>query len=658
MRVFVIIVSLILSNIHSIQAQNLKDASTDTTTTRLYKLSINDLLKSNLTVASQKSTSFREIPGIISIVTEEEIKHSGARSLIDILRLVPGIGFAGEVDNAVGIGIRGNAAIDGKVLVLLDGQQMNETSYGSFAFGAHVPLDNIQKIEVIRGPGSAMYGGLAELAVINIVTKKGKHLEGIHLDNVYSYSKGNTMRYSTQLSAGKKWKNGLQANLSGYLGRANLSNETIMTTHGTTYNYEAFSQIRTGHLNLGLQYKDLNVNLIYDDIDADDTEYATRRLGKGLYAGAAYNLKLLNNQLTITPKVNWKQQHPWNYTPDAPPSFLLVNAINQRYTGNLTALYQPTDKLAVTLGGEYFHDQSIKEAPDNRFNSGERMISFQNIAAFAEVMFTSPIVNVTLGARTDYRKEFGNVFVPRLGITKVFKNFHTKLLLSRAFKAPLLENTDRNPAIKPEFTTVTELELGYKFSAEMMLTLNAYNIVMEQPIVYTYDPVANKASYDNFDNTGTRGIEAECRIRGKWGYTTLGYSFYQVNENKILYYAVTDNNQVKTAFPQHKLTSNTHFNIGKALSFNFSLLFFSKRYAHLYYDAAFTDLRVAPYKPTFLANAVISYNNLFIKNLNLSLGVYDIADVNYQFIVPYNQGINPVPDTGREFVLRLRYQFR
>jgi outer membrane cobalamin receptor len=76
-------------------------------------------------------------------------------------------------------------AHEGKVLLLLDGEEMNEIAYSSIQLGNRYPLDAIQKIEVIRGPGSASHGGYAELAVVNIVSKKASDQEGVRVSALY-----------------------------------------------------------------------------------------------------------------------------------------------------------------------------------------------------------------------------------------------------------------------------------------------------------------------------------------------------------------------------------------------------------------------------------------------------------------------------------------
>ena len=87
--------------------------------------------------------------------------------------MVPGFHFGVDVTNVVGVGVRGNWGHEGKVLMLIDGMEMNENLFSTLQFGQHYNLQNIEKIEIIRGPGSSIYGGFAELGVINIITKSG-----------------------------------------------------------------------------------------------------------------------------------------------------------------------------------------------------------------------------------------------------------------------------------------------------------------------------------------------------------------------------------------------------------------------------------------------------------------------------------------------------
>lgn len=132
-------------------------------------------------VVSGAPRSFREAPGIVSVITREDIRASGARDLVDVLRLVPGMDVALDVEGALGPGVRGLWGTEGKVLFLVDGHEMNERCYGTWQLGPNLPLDLVERIEIQRGPGSVIYGGFAELAVVRITTRGVDELSGLEL---------------------------------------------------------------------------------------------------------------------------------------------------------------------------------------------------------------------------------------------------------------------------------------------------------------------------------------------------------------------------------------------------------------------------------------------------------------------------------------------
>jgi outer membrane receptor protein involved in Fe transport len=105
-------------------------------------------------------TDVRKAPVSITVLSAEQIKASGARNLLEALQLVPGITFGRDVDDVIGIAIHGTWAEEGKCLFMLNGMQLNENDFGTYAIGNRIPLDNVERIEVISGPGSVLYGGM------------------------------------------------------------------------------------------------------------------------------------------------------------------------------------------------------------------------------------------------------------------------------------------------------------------------------------------------------------------------------------------------------------------------------------------------------------------------------------------------------------------
>jgi len=88
------------------------------------------VLKAETTVASIRPATVRETPGVVTIVTREEIVRSGARDLIDVLRNVPGFSFGVDVEGVVDLGFRGVWGHEGKILLMIDGLEMNEQLFG------------------------------------------------------------------------------------------------------------------------------------------------------------------------------------------------------------------------------------------------------------------------------------------------------------------------------------------------------------------------------------------------------------------------------------------------------------------------------------------------------------------------------------------------
>ncbi len=617
----------------------------------LIDLSLEELMNVHVSIASPKASPVNETPGIVTLITSEEIKKSGARNLLELLRFVPGFDFGAELDNVIGLGVRGNNATEGKFLLLIDGQQMNETNYGSFAFGQHILLENIERIEIIRGPGSAIYGGLAELAVIKIITKKGKDVNGASAAIDYSISNGKTLQNNYQFACGKKLKNELEISLSGYYGIGKRSNLEITPSSGSTINYADSSKIKSTNLNAGINYKNLKINYLYDDFNFKNLQ---KQIGNVLFSGHYIGLEYsfnISDKIKITPKINWKNQKPWQFIDF--DSYKIYNTSNNRHTGLIISEYTINEDATLICGAEYFLEQGKKEETNVFYNNGKKEIQYSDLAFFTEGIFTPEIANITLGARFENHSEFGFAFVPRIGITKKIERWHQKILYSQSFKAPTIANIDINPNIEPETSDIIEMETGYEITDNMLLTLNFFDIIIRNPIVYLWDDNTGD-SYVNYDKTETNGVEIQYRIKGNWGLVNTTYSFYRAAYNGVPDYNIENHDQILGAYPNYKITLNSSIKISEKLTINPSYLFYSDRYTYLYNELG--NLELKKFAPSNLINFTISYENM-IKGLGISLGIYDILNEKYSFINAYKAGIDPIPTAGREIYLKLSYHF-
>ena len=128
-----------------------------------------------VSIATGRPQSVQTAPAVASVITAEDIRNTGARDLVDILKLVPGI-YIGQTANAFGpaVAVRGfTSAFNQTTLFMLDGIPQSELVFGDrFTALGKIPLDSIERVEVIRGPGSALYGADAYSAVVNIITRR------------------------------------------------------------------------------------------------------------------------------------------------------------------------------------------------------------------------------------------------------------------------------------------------------------------------------------------------------------------------------------------------------------------------------------------------------------------------------------------------------
>ncbi len=144
------------------------------------QLSIEDLLNLKITSVSKKTESITRAPAAVHVLTAEDIRRSGVTSIPEALRLVPGIQVARVDANKWAVSSRGfNARAANKLLVLIDGKNIYDFLFTGVLWETKgVMLENIERIEVIRGPGGAVWGANAVNGVINIITKKAKEMLG------------------------------------------------------------------------------------------------------------------------------------------------------------------------------------------------------------------------------------------------------------------------------------------------------------------------------------------------------------------------------------------------------------------------------------------------------------------------------------------------
>jgi iron complex outermembrane recepter protein len=144
------------------------------------ELAPEDLMKLTVTSAANKEESLSKVGAALYVITREDIASSGANNIPDLLRLVPGVEVAQINANQWAISIRGfNSFYSNKVLALIDGRALYQPSFSTVLWDMQdLPLEDIERIEVIRGPGGTIWGANAVNGVINIITRRARDTQG------------------------------------------------------------------------------------------------------------------------------------------------------------------------------------------------------------------------------------------------------------------------------------------------------------------------------------------------------------------------------------------------------------------------------------------------------------------------------------------------
>jgi len=189
--------------------------------TDLTRLTLEELMDIQVTSVSRGEEDFSKAPSAIFVLTQEDIRRSGTNSIPEILRMVPGIHVA-QIDSSTwAISARGfNSRFANKLLVLIDGRSVYTHVFsGVFWDEQDLVLEDVERIEVIRGPGGTLWGANAVNGVINIITKKAQETTGGQI----SIGGGNLDRFIGSVRYGEKIGDSAAVRVYGkYYNRNNL----------------------------------------------------------------------------------------------------------------------------------------------------------------------------------------------------------------------------------------------------------------------------------------------------------------------------------------------------------------------------------------------------------------------------------------------------
>ena len=674
-KFFVALLSLLASNSQASESLACKPEST--VPKGLDDIAFADLMEIPIFLsASQQGQCTREAASIVSTITGEELLNRGARDLVDALQLIPGFSFGGNMVNMVGMGIRGITTDEGKLSVFLDGIILTEQRFGITGFGGHFPVDQIDRIEIIRGPGSILYGNFAELGVVNIITKKGHQLKGGTVGASYGRFARGEAGHNSFLTAGNQWDD-FEVSLYAKYNESHRSDQFYHDANGGSFDMADYNQSESILGNFQIRYKDLSLHFLVDEYTVNsadgfaDTISLPSKEVRNQFSTYALNLDFqhdVNDKIKLAASFDFSRQTPWkrtNFYHDGRAPKVKEQVAIDHYTFDLKSTFSSEQGHYLVIGNS-FQFQDYQHQVSNF--TGELPL-FGDYTLYGEGVYKTDWANVLFALRFDWYSEYGTNVAPRFALTKQFEKFHYKAMYSQAFHAPTGANYQLNveynqnnslnreiTQIRPEISHTYEIELGYQFQPNLDLTANIFYTEIQNYFLYSFDENFDDF-YDNAGELSTWGLEAVLNYQhALWGKLKFNYSFYQSLSDVTTDFKALDSEgnvihaESNIGFPTHKLTANHNFKITDSLSFNHTVIFSSERYGY-------NGSKLERHKPIWIYNTYLRYQNAIWEGLEVGLGLYDVFNGQYQYVQSFNGSHPALPGNTREVRLKLSYQF-
>jgi iron complex outermembrane receptor protein len=638
----------------------------------LTTLSIEELMEievETVSGASRYEQPVSEAPASVSIVTADQIKKFGYRNLADILQSVPGFSVTNDRNYQYagirGFGLPGDYGT--RVLLMVDGIRQNDPVYNSVLIGNElvVDIDLIERVEIIRGPGHTLYGANAVIAVINIVTRRGRDLDGFEV----SGEAGSFDGYRGRASYGSRFGGTTEMLLSG----------TFFHSRGQDLFYQEFAspagnfgwargcdREQSGNAFLKLAYRDLTLEAGYVKRDKAlptapwGTVFnnpGTESTDTSLFVDLKY-LHSFENGADLMTRFSWNQydydgRYIYDWADPGDPPLLIDNVDKVRSSwlmGEIQASKELMNKHRL-IGGIEFRDalRLDQQNFDVGMNLDDRRSTW-NVGFYLQDeyhIFDNLIL--TGGIRYDYFETFGGTVNPRVAlIYSPLARTTVKFLFGTAFRPPsgyelyyrdgATQKTD--PDLHEESSTNYELILEQNLGKHFRGTVSGYYTLIRNLITLVNDPADDLLVFRNIGKAELKGVELE--LVKKWDSGLNGRISYSFQDTKDLMAGDRLPNSARHLVKLNLLAP----------------LYRDKVFLGVeeQYTSRKSTLSGAMTRDFFVTNVTLFSRNL-LENLELSASIYNLFNSGYSVPAGGEHLQNSIEQDGRNFRVKATWLF-
>ncbi len=591
----------------------------------------------------------REIPGDILVITADEIEALNANDLMEVLIHVAATSLGRDVEDALGVGIRGMWAQEGKVLFMFNGIPLNDLDYGTYLLGGRTPLHMVSRIEFNFGPGSVKYGGTAALGVINVVLKSNSEFSGGSIRTDYSISNGENDRRFIGFMGNYELNDNYQMTIQVNSGAIKKSTRIQDYDRMSKLNWADSSNVDCNNVFIGLRKGKYKGAFYYSDYQSQVSDEAQQILMSTLGLDNSLNFKV-KDKTRLEVQLTYLDQLPWIDLNTADSSLMGSNTHAQKITQNIVfkSKFGKNFNLDYGVQGAWQRSKILMRRLKFDYN-GLNELQVGSGALFVDGFYKGKLGALSFGSRLETHTFSKLLFAPRLGYSFSFENFYFKTFFAQSFKIATIQNQNSSldgEILNHETINSVELEMGVLYR-QFNFKISAFRTKVFDPIIYVYEPALDIDNYLNRDLLGTEGVQLSCKYAGN---KISLFSYGIINQDiahELIDEMQGERGQMYYGFPGYKYHLHGAYHFTKRLSMNAGL---TKQGQFHYFENEY-------FENGFLMQLGLNAQLLKNRNLLMGMAVKNLTNTDFWVTSPTNTSILPLPLLSRQLQFSLQYLF-